>query len=156
MRYQIFLKNLITSVVILYFLIGNFTWALYRHEFFPISSWNLFSIVPNLVTDYGLKVTSIDEVDLDSPAYIQDLPSEFAEAESIVVFYVIQNLGEAIEEGDTEAVTQLREQIESNYFSSQSTVDYEIEKRSYYPKERWNTGEYEEITRLETYEKSRP
>ncbi len=153
MRYYILLQKLITSVVVLYFLVGNFSWALYRHEFFPISSWNLFSIVPNLVTDYGLKINAIDDVDLESPAYIQDLPSEFSEAESIVVFYVIQNLGEAIEEGDAEAVELLREQIESVYFSSQSHVDYEIEKRSYYPKERWNTGEYEEITRLKTYEK---
>ena len=138
----------------MYFIIGNFTWALFKLEIYPIASWNLFSVVPNLVTDYGLQIKSINQVELEEPTYFQDLPDEFAEANSIVAFYVIQNLGIAIEKNDTESIENLREQIENEYFASQQHVEYEIYKRSYFAMDRWDTGQYEEEGRLVTFEKS--
>ena len=154
MKYYGFLQKTITIAIVLYFIIGNFTWALFKLEIYPIASWNLFSVVPNLVTDYGLQIKSINQVELEEPTYFQDLPDEFAEANSIVAFYVIQNLGIAIEKNDTESIENLREQIENEYFASQQHVEYEIYKRSYFAMDRWDTGQYEEEGRLVTFEKS--
>ncbi len=147
-------KKLIAIVVVMYFIIGNFTWGTFRLEIYPIFAWELFSLVPNLETDFGLQINAVNNVALDSPTYIQDLPDEFSEANSIIVYFVIQNLGKAIESGKQDKVQEYRDQIESIYFSSQKQVDYEIIKRSYYPRDRWYTGEYEEEVRLSQYDKS--
>lgn len=152
MQYYTFLKRLIATTVILYFVIGNFSWYRYQIEIFPIYSWDLFSYIPNLATDYGLKINAINHTDLDQPAYFQELNNYFDEADSIIAVTVIQNLGHAIENNDAEAIDNLRLQIESIYFSNHDHVQYEITKRTYYANERWRSGKFEDERGLAVYD----
>ncbi|MEM9773443.1 MAG: hypothetical protein AAF902_02605 [Chloroflexota bacterium] len=151
MRYYVFLKKFVPFIVILYFIVGNFTWGVYRLEIFPVFSWELFSLVPNLEVDYGLKVNAINNEALETPAYFQDLSNDFSEAKSITAFFVIQDLGEAIEADDNESVQKLRHQIETTYLSEKNQVEYIIVKRSYYPIKRWRTGAFEMEAEIERY-----
>lgn len=156
MQYYTFLKRFIAIVVVSYFLIGNFTWSQYQLEIFPIYSWDLFSYVPNRSIDYALKINAIDDEYLENPAYFQDMPNEFKQANSITAFHVIQQFGRAIEANDAPAIETLRNQIESDYFANQSQVEYEVRKRSFFSAERWRTGTFEENTRLVTYDTNIP
>ena len=116
MRSYTILKRGITTLVILYFLIGNITWAAWDLEIFPIYSWDLFSYIPNLSIDYGLKINAIDGTYLDQPIYFQDAKDIFNNTESIIAFNVIQTLGEAIEINNLEKAEELRLQIEDPLF----------------------------------------
>ena len=156
MQYYTFLKRFIAVVVILYFVMGNFTWNRYHIEIFPVYSWDLFSYIPNLSIDYALKINAIDQVYLDPPAYFQEMPNEFSEANSIVAYHVIQSFGRAVELNDVESIKNLRQQIESIYFSNQTQVEYEIRKRTFFAGERWRENRYEENIRLATYDTNIP
>lgn len=156
MQYYTFLKRFIAIIVILYFVIGNFTWNRYQIEIFPIYSWDLFSYIPNLSVDYALKINAIDQAYLDPPAYFQEMPNEFSEANSIVAYHVIQSLGRAIESNDEESIKSLRHQIESTYFSNHFHVEYEVRKRSFFAGERWRNNRFEENIRLVTYDTAIP
>ncbi|MEM8861795.1 MAG: hypothetical protein AAGD96_26025 [Chloroflexota bacterium] len=152
-NYYKFQKSVIATVVILYFVIGNFSWGVFRHEIYPIFSWELFSLVPNLEVDYGLQIISMNESSLEKPTYFQELPNDFKDAESIIAFFVIQDLGKAIDANDQEAIIDLRDQIETTFFSSKNNVEYAVVKRSYHPVDRWKTGKFEEEILMVTYVK---
>ena len=156
MRYYTILKRSITTLVILYFLIGNVTWAAWGLEIFPFYSWDLFSYVPNLSIDYGLKINAIDGKYLETPLYFQDAKDIFDDTESIIAFNVIQTLGTAIESDDQVQAEQLRQQIEELYLSDVEQVEYEIKKRTYYAGELWRTGRFETEERLATYDTTLP
>lgn len=155
MRYYTVLKRLITILVILYFFVGNFTWEFYKLEIFPIYSWDLFSYIPNLSGDYGLKINAINGEYLDPPLYYQDAADLFNDTESIITFNVIQTLGQAIDQQDNAKITAAREQIETLYFGKYDQVEYELKKRTYYASERWRSGQFESEERLATYDTTR-
>ena len=149
MRYYVFLKKFIPLIVILYFIIGNLTWGVYRLEIFPVFSWELFSLFPNLEVDYGFRISSFNNISLELPTYFQDLPNEFSDAKSITALFVIQDMREAIEADDKESIQELRHQIENTYLSEKKYVEYTSVKRSYYPIERWRTGEFKMEAEIE-------
>ena len=156
MQYYTFLKRFIAIIVILYFLIGNFTWSRYQLEVFPIYSWDLFSYIPNLSVDYALKINAIDQTYLETPKYFQEMPNEFSDSGSIVAYHVIQSFGRAVESSDAESIKNLRNQIESTYFSNHLHVEYEVRRRTFYAGERWRDNRFEENIRLATYDTTIP
>lgn len=155
MRTYTYLKRCITSVVILCFLIGNISWLGWEIEIFPFYSWELFSYVPNLATDFGLKINAIDNQYIDEPVYFQDAVDLLEDTESIIAFNIIQTLGYAIENNDQPLIDETRKDLESIYFEDFNQVEYEIKKRTYYAAERWRTGTFESEKRLATYDSTK-
>ncbi|OGP08945.1 MAG: hypothetical protein A2048_02610 [Deltaproteobacteria bacterium GWA2_45_12] len=110
-------------------------------EIFPFFSWSLFSRVPNLKEDYGIKINSIDGQDIGS-VWFQDAESHFKKAHVIDAYVTIKKMGLAFENGDGEKLKELQGFFETYYLEGKK-VNYTLEKRSFYPLKRFKTGEFE-------------
>jgi hypothetical protein len=133
-RLQTFAAMFLVAQVV----VGYAGWFTPRHEIYPFTSWLLFSLVPDRLSDYDLLLHG-------SPAYPQEPPRSFNQSaglvrapHSIVSYQVIQQLGEAVAANDSARVDYLRGQIEEQF--AVAPMRYDLIKVSYHPVDRWKTG----------------
>lgn len=119
--------------------IGYAGWFTPRHEVFPFTSWLLFSLVPDRITDYDLLLHG-------SPLYPQNPPRPFNQSgalvrapHSIVSYQLIQQLGDAVEKGDAPRAEALRQEIEEQFAAAPMT--YDLVRLTYRPAARWSSGQ---------------
>jgi len=108
-------------------------WALYRTEYFPFYSWDLFSYVPNQINDYGVLINEINGESLENPIYFETATLYFSAADSITAFNLIQQWGHAAVAQDNAKMEDIQKQFENNYLSEQAQIQYQLMKRSYNP-----------------------
>lgn len=133
------LQTLAAAFLFVQVAVGYAGWFTPRHEIFPLTSWLLFSLVPNKITDYDLLLHG-------SAAYPQKPARSFNQSgvlvrapHSIVSYQLIQQLGEAVEDGDQPKADYLRQQIEEQF--AVASIAYDLTKVRYEPVDRWKTGQ---------------
>lgn len=127
-----------------------------RGEFFPVASWSLFTIVPNVVDDFTARICEIDEVALPEPLYFADAGEFFPAATSHMPHNVLQQFGGMLAKEDP-GLARLRARFEALYLlSTASQVRYEIVARRYDPLRRSQTGEFLQLVTLGGFEARRP
>jgi hypothetical protein len=112
-------------------------------EAFPVSRWELFSMVPPREnTSYGVRLVEVDGVVLDPPRYFEESRDLFRSARSPDVPVLVARWGrhaEAGRESDAEAARRL---FESRFLADAGTVRYELVLRRYDIVERVECGCY--------------
>ncbi len=133
------LTILAAAFLLIQVVVGYAGWFTPRHEIFPLTSWLLFSLVPDRVADYDLVLHG-------SSAFPQNPARSFNQSgtlvyapHSIVSYQLIQQLGEAVEGGDQTRAEYLRQQLEEQF--NVASIRYDLVKQRYRPVEHWKTGQ---------------
>lgn len=113
-------------------------------EFFPLASYSLFSIVPGVKTEYGVRILEYGGRHIDPPLLYQKASELGIECDSINAFYLVQRMGMAYTRGRVAAAERWRHLFERDFFND--TVQYEIVLLRYDPLERWATGRIRSMT----------
>lgn len=104
--------------LLLYLIIGLGGLATQQQEIFPVFSWFLFPITPQMTqTEYNLRLFEVNDIYRSAEPFYKDAPSaEYAEKpHSPEAWQIIQNMGKAYVAGDQERVDQLRRLLEISY-----------------------------------------
>ncbi len=110
-----------------------------KYEVFPVFSWFLFGLTPNPQMRYAIRISSWNGRDLSQPVYYEEGNELHIQShDAIFLHSIAQNLGKALEGGNSDDVTQFRAIMENNYLSP--PCDYELVEIVYDPIKRWKTG----------------
>lgn len=133
--------------------IGYAGWLTPRHEIYPFTSWLLFSLVPDRITDYDLLLHG-------SPTFPQEPPRPFNQSgglvrapHSIVSYQLIQQLGEAVAANDNPRIEYLRREIEEQF--AFVPMRYDLIEVRYRPVSRWKTGHVLAMTGIHSFTSSK-
>ena len=126
-------------------------------EFYPFSSWSLFSKIPNETRDYTIRILAID-------GRVTEPPVDFEEAQAMIGWPAkshearrcIQDLGEAVERGDAAQADHVRSYFEPLYLSGRGQIRYAVVARRYDPLERWREGRLQEVRVLREFQSESP
>lgn len=135
------LRRRLALLVVVYFFAGGASQKLIPgvDEILPFYGWSLFSKVPNEDSRYVLLVRRHEGREVDPPVPFMQAPPEIVAGNRYIGRKVIQRLGRAIDEGETERVAELRRLLESSHLHGR--VRYQIVYERYDPLEKWRTGE---------------
>src|SRR5437773_1847468 len=81
-------------------------------EWFPISSWALFNVVPNECNDVAIRVLEIDNEALRPGLMFEQCRDCFPEAKAIEVRRLAQQIASAVRRGDVEGAAHMRDLLE--------------------------------------------
>ena len=148
------LRHRLIVVLMIYVVAGTASQKLVPgvDEIFPFFGWSLFSRVPDLETRYTVRIETHNGRRLDPPVSFLHAPATMVTGNRYIGRKVVQQLGQAQENGDAVAVKKLRRQLERNYFVGE--VGYELALERYEPLEMWTTGEAESSRHLARYASS--
>lgn len=155
MSHYKFLQRIVTLFLLFYVIFGSGTWLRAGVEYFPFYSWDLFSFVPNTVTDFGLLILSVDGQPLYPPRYFETADDLFREAQSINAVRSVQNMGSAILRQEATEIGANQTQIEALYFTDYSRIEYALVQRSYFPLNRFRTGAFQQEIEVGRFEYNR-
>jgi hypothetical protein len=124
-----------------YFVLGLATLALPRGEVFPCYSWFLFALVPGQESQYAVRLEEVRGQKLAEPVLFQDADNIVDEPHSVTARELVQRLGAAVENGQTDEQLRLRRVLEKNYLPT--PCRYELVVMTYEPLTRWRTGRYD-------------
>jgi hypothetical protein len=111
-------------------------------EFFPFTTWFLFSKVPpTSITRYDIAIRKTGEKTFDTPIVFASAHGLVDHPDRIENWYVFQRMGKAFERGDAEQVGQLRKLLEKSELRPMTV--YEFRRIRYDPLDRWRTGRQE-------------
>lgn len=105
-----------------------------RGEIYPLSMWSMFYRVHNRVDDFGLRVLSVGGKERSGRPYFE--AAHFKRSKSIAAYHAIQKLGREIVANDDRRIERTRRTVEEAYLP-ESTVEYEIVRRSWDPYQRF-------------------
>ena len=150
------LRRQLVSVLVVYAVGGVVSQKLIPgvDEIFPLFGWSLFSRIPNYATRYTIIIDEHDGVALDPPLSFHQAPSSIVTGNRYIARKLLQSLGRAHDEGDTDRVQCLRHLLEENYL--QGAVRYELIFEGFAPLEKWKTGKNRERRSLVSLEKGDP
>ena len=121
-------------------------------ELFPIASWSLFSLVPNTIEDFSVRLLEVDGRPLARALFFEDIKPIFLGATSHDARVVIERFGLALAAGHFREAEEIRRRFEAEYLSKQAhQVRYELVARVYDPMERWNAGVFKSVRTLAAY-----
>ena len=115
------------------------------NEVFPFFAWDLFSVVPNEVDDYGVRVRELDHQPLSPPRFFEELP-DVAQAFSTVDYVIVQQLGAAQQRGDAVRQGQLQRLLLDNLLGRGKQARLELVRRRFDVLERYRTGHFRKLT----------
>lgn len=115
-------------------------------EIFPFASWFLFSLVPQRVTSYEIRVHAWGDQKFDPAKPLIEVSGLVHSPQSSVVYQLVQRYGRAVESGNTVERSSAWRLLQAR-FSSAATLRYDLIKLSYNPMERAR-GERSEQTVL--------
>lgn len=134
---------LIIGFICTYFLVGMITGFLGAKEIYPFFSWNLFSYVPNMTSEYAIIVYEYDDITLSPPQLYQQAKGILRQSNSITAYYLIQDFGRAYENKERGEAERLQKLFEANYI--EAPAKYRLIRIFFNPLERWKTGKYQII-----------
>lgn len=133
------LRNKLTIILIVYFIVSIGSEIKNQKEFFPFFSWFLFSDVPNTINQYNLIVHENNGQKLNPPLPFAQT-NKFTNSDELVkTRKLISKIGENYVKGNQEEVKKLRFELERRIFD-QENVQYELVSERYNPIEKWQTG----------------
>jgi len=147
------LRRLLVSFLIVYFVAGNVSQKMIPgvDEIFPFFGWSLFSKVPGHESRYEVVIHRHNGRELaPAQAYLSAPPSMVA-GDRYVGRKVLQQLGKALDEGESTKAERLRRLFERNYL--RGPLEYELVFESYDPLIKWKTGESLEDRSLGRFQK---
>ena len=146
------LRRRLILIVIVYFFAGAASQKLVPgvDEIFPFFGWSLFSKVPNQGSRYWIVIDRHDGQQVEPPISFLQAPESIATGNRYIARKVIQSLGRALDDGETEEVERLRRLLERNYLKGR--VHYEVLFERYQPLDRWRTGESREKRSLARFD----
>ena len=118
-------------------------------EYFPLASYSLFSIVPNVKKEYGVRIHEYGGRRVEPAVLYQQADHLGLEADSINAFYLVQRIGMAYARGRRASAERWRHLFERDFFYD--TVNYEIVLLRYDPLERWATGRIRSMTSVGSF-----
>lgn len=119
-------------------------------EAFPFFSWSLFSDVPAAQqTDYSIRFTSVDGVELDQPLFLEESKEFLPTANAPQAYQVAQQLGRAVDRDQILRSASSKELLDSQWLDSLREADYEIVRRRFDILERYRCDCYLEVTVLQ-------
>ena len=121
-----------------------------QREFFPFTSWFLFTLVPHRIAEYDLVLRSQGDRTLDPPLPYSHAAGYVNQPHSITVYQLIQKFGRAEEAHDDDGSRLLRRQVEAQF--AQPGLRYDLVRVTYLPVERWETGRVRETRTLRSFE----
>lgn len=132
------LRRVAVALLVVEFVVGMGGYLTPRQEIFPFASWFLFLLVPGHTSDYDLILRSIDGNPLDPPRPYSQLPGLVITPHSVVIYQIVQQLGDAETHRDIARSQRLRRQIDAQF--ALPRVRYDLVRNTYQPVERWETG----------------
>jgi hypothetical protein len=147
-RYRITCAILLTLLVLYLALVANQERVMGRSETFPFASWSLFSMVPNIVNDYSVRIIRIGDEQLKSPIWYEQSGDRFPSARENGSRSAIRELGLAIESHNQSEIDRVRNYFEALHLAGHGQVEYELTKRQWETLERFNTGKIRDVTTL--------
>lgn len=112
-------------------------------EIFPFASWFLFSLVPQRVTSYEIRVRQWGERNFDPARPLIQVEGLVRGPQSSVVYQLVQRFGRAVESGNIPE-RDIAWRLLQARFSSSEAVRYEVVRLSYDPMERARGARTEE------------
>ena len=134
------MRFLFPAFLVIYFIVG--LGRMGKSEWYPIASWAMFSTVPNEVTTYRLRVTSIGTRPISPPAYYGKAEGVFTSPVRISSVSAIYRLGKSLQTHDDRVTVQYRKLVERSLLPPQAS--YEIVEQRYWPIEKWLHNRYDE------------
>ncbi|MEX2090534.1 MAG: hypothetical protein WD989_00140 [Candidatus Paceibacterota bacterium] len=147
-----FLKYFFAIILLVYFVGGLASRNSAKGELYPFFSWFLFDQVPNEKQNFTMRIIS-------HGGQRHEPPLEFSQATDIFrtinqsatqYFYVIQDLGYGILNGNDRQIENARERLEKIFLGMPAT--YEILQVRYDPVQYWRTKEFKELKIIGVYE----
>jgi hypothetical protein len=120
-------------------------------EVFPFASWSLFSLVPNQVEDFSLRVTRLNGKPLEPPKYFEALYKVLPSVSDHSARMTIQKLGRALAAGKGEDAKFWRDHLEQSYLAKFADVDYQVVHRRYDVMDRWRQNRIDDETVMASY-----
>jgi hypothetical protein len=105
-----------------------------RHELYPFFSWKLFDTVPNVRTEYLIKITSLGNAPIFPSQYYldrKDSISPFSSSASLVQ-RKIADLVRSYKEGNKESIAQAKRAIANSFIVP---ISYEVVETKFIPLE---------------------
>jgi hypothetical protein len=120
-----------------------------REEAFPVFSWSLFSKIPEAeLTDYSIRLTSVNGQELPTPLYYDQATSLLVTARRPEPNLVMQQLGSAVARDKPYAAALAKETLEDRWLEGIDSAEYEIVRRRFDIIERSRCDCFEEETVL--------
>lgn len=129
------LQSALAALVVGTFALGMVSAVRPGGEIFPFASWFLFSLVPQRVTSYEIRVHSWGERKFDPPKSLIDVDSLVRSPQSSLVYQLVQRFGRAVEAGDAAESDRAWSLLQAR-FSSSDGLRYDLVKLTYDPMER--------------------
>jgi hypothetical protein len=98
-------------------------------QIFPLSSWSLYSRVPNHTVVYAVRIIGAGETPLPSPIDLQDFPPAGARARGVWAHRAVQMLGRAASDLDGKGLEALRVTFEETYLPREEPIHYLLVRR---------------------------
>lgn len=106
-----------------------------RGEIFPFASWFLFSLRPDRVVSFDLLLRGTERHPIEPPKPFNQGGGLVKSPHSVTVYQLTQQLGRAIEGGQSAQISRLRREIEAQF--SAPGMRYEVVRLSYGLADRW-------------------
>ena len=135
------LRRRLILILVVYFVAGTASQKLLPgiDEIFPFFGWSLFSMVPGQDSRYEILIHRHNGRELVPAQAYLSAPRSMTAGDRYLGRKLIQRMGRAREEGETEKEERLRRLLERNYLAGR--MEYELVFESYDPLLKWKTGE---------------
>ena len=113
-------------------------------EIFPLFAWDLFSVVPNARTEYGILVDALDGRPLDPPMPLEEL-TEAGLHYSMYAYQLAQELAAAQAAGDSKRATAITQTLRTNHLGGTvRNARFHLVRRRYDVLERLRSTAYQQ------------
>lgn len=124
-----------------------------RAELFPFASFSLFSTVPNVVHDYGIRVRTLGGNGLGKAAWFEESFATFPYAHDHEANTSITRFGRLAERGGAAEAAAMRRWLESTWLrhAGSGPLVYDLCERRYDPLARARDGTFLSVRRVATF-----
>jgi len=134
------LRFLFPAFLVVYYVVG--VTRMGKTEWYPFASWAMFSTVPNKVTTYRLRVTSVGARSISPPAYYGKAEGVFTAPVRISSVSAIYRFGRSLRIHDDRIAVQYRKLVEHTLLPPEAS--YDVVEQHYWPIEKWLHNRYDE------------
>ncbi len=119
--------------------VGYAGWFTPRREVFPFSSWSMFALVPNRLSEYDLLLHGTAGQPQEPPRSLNQSRGLVHAPHSVVTHQLVQQFGQAVEGNDPTLAEGIRRQVEEQF--AVAHVRYDLIQVAYRPVPRWQSGQ---------------
>lgn len=129
------LQSALAALVVGTFALGMVSAVRPSGEIFPFASWFLFSLVPQRVTSYQIRVHAWGDQKFDPPKSLIEVDGLVRGPQSSLVYQLVQRFGRAVDSGNGAESDSAWRLLQAR-FSNPDGLHYDLVKLSYDPMER--------------------